>query len=88
MSAVIFYEHGATKTDMMRDKHFRLDQRKIDCAKRIFGVKAETEAVNAALDTVIRQSSLRKERQQVVKRILKRREKLKRISGDIAEWVR
>jgi hypothetical protein len=79
---------GTMRADTIRDKHLKLDQGKIDSAKKILGVKTETEAVNTALDMVIRQNGLSRERHQLVKRILKRREGLGRMSGDIAEWVR
>lgn len=36
------------KADMIRDKHLKLDQGKIDSAKKILGVKTEAEAVNAS----------------------------------------
>jgi len=38
---------------LMRDKHLRLDQEKIEKVKKIIGVKTETEAINKALDFLI-----------------------------------
>ena len=35
--------------DARRHKHLKLDQRKIDFAKRYFGVKSEQEAIDRAL---------------------------------------
>ena len=36
-------------TDARRHKHLKLDQRKIDFAKRYFGVTSEQEAIDRAL---------------------------------------
>ena len=37
----------------VRHKHLKLDQSKIDKARRLFGVKTEQETVERALDMVI-----------------------------------
>ena len=37
----------------VRHKHLKLDQRKIDKARRLFGLKTEQETVERALDLVI-----------------------------------
>jgi len=37
----------------IRHKHLKLDQRKIDKARRLFGLKTEQETVERALDLVI-----------------------------------
>jgi hypothetical protein len=37
----------------IRHKHLKLDQSKIDKARRLFGVKTEQETVERALDMVI-----------------------------------
>lgn len=76
------------KVATIKDKHLKLDQKKIDSAKKILKVKTETEAINTALDMVIQSNGLKKERHQFVERILKRREGLKKIPGDITEWIR
>ncbi len=76
------------KTDMVKDKHFKLDQNKIDSAKKILGVKTETEAIDTALEVVIKSYDLKKERLHLVDRILKRREGLKKTHDDTAEWIR
>ncbi len=44
----------------LKHKHLKLDQRKIDFAKRYFGVESEREAIDRAL-------SLLMEEQQIVK---------------------
>ncbi|MBM4141603.1 MAG: hypothetical protein FJ242_09030 [Nitrospira sp.] len=72
----------------IKDKHLKLDQRKIDMAKQILGVKTETETIEKALDVVIQKSAAVAEREKVVKRILARREKMKAIPGDVADWIR
>jgi len=73
---------------VIRDKHLKLDQKKIDTAKKILGVRTETETIEKALDMVIRQSSKIAEREEVVRRILERRKKMKPISEDVADWIR
>jgi hypothetical protein len=38
---------------MKKDKHFKLDQSKIDRAKKLLGVKTEQEAIESALDLLL-----------------------------------
>lgn len=38
---------------MIRHKHLRLDQRKIDQVKRFLGVETDTEAIDRALDILV-----------------------------------
>lgn len=40
---------------MTRHKHLKLDQRKIDFAKRYFGVASEREAIDRALELIIQE---------------------------------
>ncbi len=47
---------------LWRHKHLKLDQRKIDFAKRYFGVDSEREAIDKALSLLI-------EEQRIVKRM-------------------
>lgn len=75
-------------TAIIKDKHLKLNQRKIDMAKQILGVKTETETIEKALDIVIQKSTAVAEREKVVKRIFARREKMKAIPGDVADWIR
>lgn len=60
----------------LRHKHLKLDQRKIDFAKRYFGVDSEQEAIDRAL-------SLLMEEQRIVA-------KMKPLAGalrrDVGEW--
>ncbi len=58
-------------TVSIKDKHLKLDQKKIDRAKQILGAKTETETIEKALAMVIQQSSAVAERSKVVKRIEK-----------------
>lgn len=75
-------------TSIIKDKHLKLNQRKIDMAKQILGVKTETETIEKALDIVIQKNAAVAEREKVVKRILARREKMKAIPGDLADLIR
>ncbi len=72
----------------IRDKHLKIDQRKIDRAKQILGLKTETETIEKALDIVIKKSAALAGRERVVKRILARREKMKAIPGNVTDWIR
>lgn len=75
-------------TAVVKDKHLKLDQKKINMAKQILGVKTETETIEKALDIVIQKSAALAEREKVVKRILARRKKMKAVPGDMTDWIR
>jgi hypothetical protein len=48
--------HAAPRTPKKRQtvrKNFRLDQGRLDAAKRALGVRTETEAIETALDLVL-----------------------------------
>jgi hypothetical protein len=45
-------------TPMLRHKHLKLDQRKIDFAKRYFGVSAEQEAIDRALAMLMQEAQI------------------------------
>ena len=75
------------KTATVKDKHLRLDQTKIRRAREILGVRTETEAVEKALELVIATDSRTVRRNEIFKRVLTRRERLKTIKGDVADWV-
>jgi hypothetical protein len=49
----------AAKT--LRHKHLKLDQRKIDFAKRYFGVDSEQEAIDRALSLLMEEQAIVKE---------------------------
>ena len=38
---------------MTKHKHLKLDQSKIDCAKKLLGVKTEQETIERALDLLL-----------------------------------
>jgi hypothetical protein len=40
-------------TTALRHKHLKLDQKKIDFAKRYFGVESEQEAIDRALSLLV-----------------------------------
>jgi hypothetical protein len=44
----------------LKHKHLVLDQRKIDAAKRYFGVASEQEAIDKALSLLIEEQRLRR----------------------------
>ncbi len=62
--------------EILRHKHLKLDQAKIDFAKEYFGVATEQEAIDRAL-------ALLMEEAQIVKRMRKLKGALK---GDKREW--
>jgi len=42
----------------LRHKHLKLDQKKIDFAKRYFGVESEQEAIDRALSLLVEEKQL------------------------------
>ena len=73
---------------MFRYKHLRLDQDKVEKAKRIFGARTETEAMDRSLEKVIEGDQELLRRKRLMKRILELRKRLGKIRGDSAEWIR
>lgn len=73
---------------MFRYKHVRLDQEKIEKAKRIFKAKTETEAMDKALDHVIQRDQELLRRRRLLKRVIELRNNLGKTKEDSAEWVR
>jgi len=71
-----------------KDKHLRLNQEKIEKAKKIIGAKTETEAIERALDCLIERETLIDKHRKIMKRIINRREKMGKIKGDVADWIR
>ncbi len=41
----------------IKDKHLKLDQKKIDRARRLLGARTETETIDKALDLVIQRGA-------------------------------
>jgi len=73
---------------MLRNKHLRLDQEKIEKAKRILKAKTETEALDKALDRVIQDEREMRRRRKVMKRMIELRNSIGKLQEDSAEWVR
>ncbi len=72
----------------IRDKHIRLDQRKIEKAKAILNAKTETEAIEKALELVILKDADMLKKKVIMKSIIARRSRLTGIKGDVADWIR
>jgi hypothetical protein len=51
-------ESGAMRNSAMKHKHLKLDQKKIDFAKRYFGVDSEQEAIDRALSLLIEEKEI------------------------------
>lgn len=75
------------KTLSIRDKHIRLDQEKIEKAKAVLKAKTETETIEKALELVIARDTAFLERKKIMKSILARRNRLRTVKGDVADWI-
>jgi hypothetical protein len=73
---------------MLRYKHLRLDQEKVEKAKKIFRAKTETEAMDRALENVIERDQELLRRRRLMKRILELRKTLGKTREDSSEWIR
>ena len=73
---------------MFRYKHLRLDQEKVEKAKKIFGARTETEAMDRALENVIEGDQELLRRRRLMKRILELRKSLGKIREDSTKWIR
>ena len=73
---------------MLRNKHLRLDQDKIERVKRILKANTETEALDRALDRLIQEDQERLSRKRIMNSILELRRSLGRKEEDSAEWIR
>ena len=73
---------------MMRYKHMRLDQEKIEKAKRILKAKTETEVMDKALDLVLQEDEEDIRKKKIMKRMIELRKDIGRVQEDSAEWVR
>jgi len=73
---------------MLRYKHLRLDQEKVEKAKKIFRAKTETEAMDRALENVIVRDQELLRRKRLMKRILELRKSLGKTREDSSEWIR
>ena len=73
---------------MLRYKHVRLDQGKIERAKNILKAKTETETMDKVLERVIQEEREKLRRRNLMKRIIQLRNSISRTQEDSAEWVR
>lgn len=73
---------------MLRNKHVRLDQTKIEKAMKILKAKTETETMDKALDGVLERECERLRKKKVMNRMIELRNSLGKIKEDSAEWVR
>ena len=73
---------------MLRHKHIRLDQEKIDTVKKILSAQTDTEAVDRALSIVIRESKERVRKEKIAADMARLRTAVGEVKEDPAEWVR
>jgi hypothetical protein len=73
---------------MLRHKHIRLDQEKIDTVKKILAVETDTEAIDGALSKIIRESKERVRKGKIAGDIARLRATVGEVKEDPAEWVR
>jgi len=73
---------------MLRHKHIRLDQEKIDTVKKILAVETDTEAIDRALSKIIRESKERVRKEKIAGDIARLRAAVGEVKEDPAEWVR
>jgi hypothetical protein len=73
---------------MLRYKHLRLNQDKISRVKEILNTRTETEALDRALDEVIRRDQERLRKRNVMRRIVQLRKTLGVSREDSAAWIR
>jgi hypothetical protein len=76
------------KASAIRDKHIRLDQKKIEKAMEILKAKTETETIAKALELIISRDKAFLARKKIMQSILARRNRLQIIKEDVADWVR
>ena len=74
--------------NMLKYKHLRLDQGKIERVKKILQAKTETEAMDKALERILQEEKENFRRRNLMKRIIQLRNSLGKIREDSAEWVR
>jgi hypothetical protein len=54
----MYMEESGMRSTAMKHKHLKLDQKKIDFAKRYFGVDSEQEAIDRALSLLIEEKEI------------------------------
>ena len=73
---------------MLRYKHMRLNQEKIDMVRKILGTKTETETLNKALDKVLQEDQRRIRRTKIMQQMIELRTHLNKTKENTSEWVR
>jgi len=73
---------------MLRHKHIRLDQDKIEIVKKILSVDTDTEAIDRALTKIIHESKERIRRKKIAWEMARLRTAVGQVKEDPAEWVR
>ena len=73
---------------MLRHKHIRLDQDKIEIVKKILSVDTDTEAIDRALTKIIHESKETIRRKKIVWEMARLRTAVGQVKEDPAEWVR
>jgi hypothetical protein len=72
---------------MLKRKHLRLDQEKIERAKKILKAKTDTEATEKALERILREEKERLRRRNVMKGIIQLRNSLGKMEEDSADLL-
>jgi hypothetical protein len=54
----MYIKEEAMRTAALKHKHLKLDQKKIDFAKRYFGVESEQEAIDRALSLLVEEQQV------------------------------
>ena len=73
---------------MLKYKHMRLNQEKIDMVRKILGAKTETETLNKALDKVLQEDQKRIRRTKIMQQMIELRTHLNKTKENTSEWVR
>ena len=73
---------------MLKNKHLRLDQDKIERARKILRAKTETETLELALDRIIQGEEQKTRKRKILRRIMTLRNALGNMEEDPADWVR
>ncbi len=73
---------------MLRHKHMRLDQEKIDAVKKILAAATDTEAIDQALSKIIHESKERVLKGKIAAEMARLRASVGEVKEDPAEWVR
>jgi hypothetical protein len=58
ISGIMYMTGGGVATPLLRHKHIRIDQRKLERAKRVLAASTDTEALDRALTLVVSEAAL------------------------------